>query len=375
MKRYAIALSAFTAVVLAGTSVSAQGRDRDRRKPDRGPVVQSFSPMSGESGTTVTIQGKGLADDTVVIIDRRQVPATRVNRRSLTFTVPRLRPGKRDIILRSSAGDIPVGQFDVIGTRTPPPGDNGRGTVPPLPPPRDDVRRKVPPPRRVDRRGPPPHRQFTVVHDFSPHQGPVGTKVTIRGKRFAPDLTVLVGDRPVKPTRITDSAIEIVVPRQHGNGLITLRGIPGRRDLVVGTFEIAKKPPPRDHYKRRMDERRERAKQRWAERRAALAKSEAERQKELARQEEELQRSREQRRRERAQALREKWEQAFLAQDEVRAEIALHAERMARLARMLRLAESMDQETLVIRIEVASENENDRHERRMNALRSALQRQ
>jgi flagellar biosynthesis GTPase FlhF len=368
MKRYAIALSAFTAVVLVGTSVSAQGRDRDRRKNDRGqgPVVQSFSPMSGEPGTAVTIQGKDLADDTVIIIGQRQVPATRVTRRSLTFTVPSLRPGKRDIILRSSAGDVTVGQFDVIVARTPPP---------PPPPPGADGRITVPPPRRADRRGPPPHRQSTVVHDFSPHQGPVGTKVTIRGKRFAPDLTVLVGDRPVKPTRITDTEIELAVPRQHGNGLIVLRGIQGRRDLVVGTFEIARQPPPRDHYKRRMDERRERAKQRWAERRAALAQSEAERQRELERQEEELQRSREQRRRERAQALREKWEQDFLAQEEVRAEMALHAERMARLARMLRLAESIDQEKLVIRIEVATETENDRHERRMNALRAAFQRQ
>jgi hypothetical protein len=78
------------------------------------------------------------------------------------------------------------------------------------------------------------------------------------------------------------------------------------------------------------------------------------------------------RRREQVDALRARWAQSFLAGEEVQAELALHAERVARLERMRRLAEADDRGPLVIRVRVAIDREAERHESRMTTLEAAF---
>jgi hypothetical protein len=70
--------------------------------------------------------------------------------------------------------------------------------------------------------------------------------------------------------------------------------------------------------------------------------------------------------------MRKRWQRQFLASPEVQAEMALHAQRAARLERMRRLAEVDDREKLVVRIEILLEREDERHDRRMGFLKATL---
>ncbi len=56
----------------------------------------------------------------------------------------------------------------------------------------------------------------------------------------------------------------------------------------------------------------------------------------------------------------------MLAQEDVRVELALHAERSARLERMQRLAEAGDYGSLAVRIRMLMEYEDARHQQRMD---------
>ena len=53
--------------------------------------------------------------------------------------------------------------------------------------------------------------------------------------------------------------------------------------------------------------------------------------------------------------------------------MALHAQRLAKLERMARLADSLDDRKLGVRVEVATDQENKRHDERMAALKAAFQ--
>ena len=66
--------------------------------------------------------------------------------------------------------------------------------------------------------------------------------------------------------------------------------------------------------------------------------------------------------------------QRLLAQEDVRVELALHAERSARLERMQRLAEAGDYGSLAVRIRMLMEYEDARHQQRMDDLKAAYAR-
>lgn len=214
------------------------------------------------------------------------------------------------------------------------------------------------------------HRAFrdrAVVTAFAPRSGPPGTVVTIRGRRFDPDASLLFGGRPVRPTRVTLHEITFVVPRRSEGGVIRLR-LPNRPDLLVGSFEVGRPPPPPPPRARLREE----ARRRWAERRRRLAADEAARREVFREREAELARTRAERRRRRRAAVRARFEAEFLDQPATRDELALHARRMARLGRMSRLAAIGLNEALAVRIGVLEQREERRHQRRMDDLRAAF---
>jgi hypothetical protein len=210
------------------------------------------------------------------------------------------------------------------------------------------------------------------VIDFWPREGAVGTEITIQGRRFTPETEVLFGDAVIPTTRRAENLLTFVVPRSRGQALISLRGA-GWRDVPVGIFEVSGRNAERERERWREERRRE-AERWWAERQRNIARDEAEREQALRAEEERMAREREERRRERRERLRARWEQRLLAYPDVRAELALHAERSARLERMSRLAEAGDYGPLVVRIRVLIEYEDARHQQRMDDLKAAFAR-
>jgi hypothetical protein len=85
---------------------------------------------------------------------------------------------------------------------------------------------------------------------------------------------------------------------------------------------------------------------------------------------EELRATRQARRKERLEELQKKYDSDFLGKAAVVAERRIHARRMARLSVMLKLAKEMKKDALVTRIEAAKKKEQERHEKRMEKLKS-----
>ncbi len=221
--------------------------------------------------------------------------------------------------------------------------------------------------RRGDRRDRGP-----VVSGYAPERGPAGTEITIRGRHFDDDTRVYVDGRRVRDASVARSRITFELPdRASGEPVITLRQRGSRDDIVVGNFEVRERRARADRERRRA-ERERRARQRWEDRRRGLPEKAEDRRRRLKEEEEKLSRTRAERRRARAAKMRAQWEREFLAHPQVRVELSLHAERRARLERMLRLAEVDAHDRLVVRIEVLIERETERHERRMDTLRRQL---
>ncbi len=233
---------------------------------------------------------------------------------------------------------------------------------------RDDDRRPPPPPVADPRH----RRAAPLVMDFWPRHGAVGTEVTIRGRRLTRDLRIQFGDQLVSASRVDDDMVTFVVPRARGRSMIVLSR-PGLRDLPVGTFEVSGRDG-RHERDRWNDQRRRAAERWWVERQRRLARSAAEREERMRAEEDRLARERENRRRHRRASLRARWKQQLLAREEVRAELSLHAERTARLDRMLRLAELEDEGRLVIRIRLLLDYEDARHAQRMGDLETVYAR-
>jgi hypothetical protein len=178
------------------------------------------------------------------------------------------------------------------------------------------------------------------VSSYSPSAGTPGTIVTIRGQNFARGTMVVYGGNLVTPTRVTASAITFAIPARSRSQSIALR-VPGiRGDLSVGSFAVrSPAPPPRSYDPV------------WSL-------------------EQDLRSSRSNRRARSQRSLLQRWERAFLADRQVRNELALHAERTASLQRMLRLASHRRDASLRARINVAMARENARHQRQMQILRA-----
>lgn len=369
-----------TLLAFTASSAFAQGGGREKRRkkvprPGKRIQVDSIKPSSGPAKTVVTLRGQGLDKVDKVVFGPAAATPTVTRRRMLQVTLPDFKKsGERRVVLHAGKRQIDVGAFMVTieGEAAPPP----RPTRPPVPTqPDDSVTRPRPdvrPGRRPRRpRGRDYYRRVTTVSGYSPTYGAPGTKVVIRGRNFTPDTELLFGGQPVQPDKVTPRKIVFKAPRGSRDGMIKLRVKDRARPILVGAFDVQRKWDPREVKKRR-DEQRKRAEARWQERRAKQAKKAAERRQRLAERQRELRESRAERRRQRQKRMRTKWKQALLRDSEVRAELALHAEREARLRRMLRLAEVDDRGKLVIRIEVALERENQRHENRMKALKDAI---
>lgn len=74
---------------------------------------------------------------------------------------------------------------------------------------------------------------------FQPQDGPVGTRVTIRGAGFTPRTQVIFGRTRVRPVRVTPTSITVKVPSDYGDGAIVLRHPGIGNDIAVGRFSVA----------------------------------------------------------------------------------------------------------------------------------------
>jgi hypothetical protein len=248
-------------------------------------------------------------------------------------------------------------------------------TMPPGPPPGQPpgVAPPMPPP------GPPghmrPRREWKlerpVVSSFWPIKGKAGSRVVIKGRNFPTTTEVLFGGEPVRGARVKGDSIAFVIPATATTGDIALRVERGR-PLPVGMFEVAAAYDPIAEQRRLEEERRREAERMWAERQQQLAKDRAAREAALRQLQAEREATRERRRAERVAALQARWQRAFLSDAETQAELTLHAQRVADLARMRELAEVAANGKLAVRIDIAHRREIHRHEQRMAALEASF---
>jgi hypothetical protein len=240
---------------------------------------------------------------------------------------------------------------------------------PPPPPPVAE-----PPPQPP---GPPPggdnrdHRRDwkldrPVVSSYWPVKGKTGSRIVIRGRNFPDDTVVVWNGSQIAGAKVDPDRIVVAVPPGATSGLLALRT--GRhRELTVGSFEVANYDAEAE-ARRVAEEDRKRAEQAWAERQKQLAKDRAARQAAIEQHHREFAESRERRREDREREIRARWEAAFLSDPDTQAELTLHAQRVAELARMREVAELSANGKLVVRIGVAQSKEDERHQARMTAL-------
>lgn len=220
------------------------------------------------------------------------------------------------------------------------------------------------------------HRQWKLdrptVSSYWPAKGKAGTKVTVQGVNFPIGGTVLFGGKKVPTALVTPTTIEFLVPGDYtGTGEIELDRDHGR-PLHVGTFEVVAGYDWAAEQKRVDDERRKRAEADWAEQQKQWAKDRAAREAAFHQHEQELEQTRDHRREQRLQEIRAKWNAAFLADADTQDELTLHAQRLAELQRMKEIASISADAKLGVRIDVALQKENDRHDERMHALETSF---
>jgi hypothetical protein len=92
--------------------------------------------------------------------------------------------------------------------------------------------------------------------------------------------------------------------------------------------------------------------------------------KELREARQKLRDSRKDRREDLRKTIKDKWGVDLIKKPKVRAELTLHAQRMARLSHMEFLAKDNDKDKLLERIQKLREKENARHDKRMDALKA-----
>jgi hypothetical protein len=249
-----------------------------------------------------------------------------------------------------------------IATVTPPPPPPG---APPPPPGAAPGAPMMPP-------MPEHHREWKmdrpVVSSYWPAKGKPGRKVVIKGDNFPPDGVVMFGGAEIKAAKITPNEIVFEIPAGAASGEIVIRRSHGR-PLPVGNFEVAAGYDPEAEAKKMDEERRKAAEGAWRDQQKQWAKDRAARETAWKAKWQEMEGNREQRRQRREEEIRAKWDAAFLADGDTQAELALHAQRVAELAKAASIAEVNANEKLGIRIQVLQGRENDRHEQRMTALK------
>lgn len=237
--------------------------------------------------------------------------------------------------------------------------------APPPPPPPGPM----PPPENV----PPPHEWHLdrpTVSSYWPNKGKVGTRVVIHGKNFPADAQIMWGPAPVTAAKVDPEKIVFEVPPAAQSATILIKRDHGH-DLVVGNFEVASFDA--DAEAKRIEAQRMAAAQAaWASSQAQLAHDQAARQAALDAAYTQREADRQSRRAARMEEIRQKWQAAFLSDADTQAELTLHAQRVADLARAKDLAGVTANSKLGVRIDVATQRENDRHDQRMAALKTAF---
>jgi hypothetical protein len=209
-----------------------------------------------------------------------------------------------------------------------------------------------------------------VISHFAHQVGPRNT-VVVRGFNLPGDATIRIDGIDVTPQMREPNAIVFQVPANVQGGPIFLRSPSLDRPLYVGEF--ARRSETWQAETNALKRRRWRvAENAWRQRKHNLDRSRAQRETARGIREDEMRRSRAERRRNSIAGYRTRWQASFLRAPETRAEMALHSRRMARLWRMLRLAESLGRDKMVVRVDVAMARERQRHRGRMAALRTRI---
>lgn len=211
-----------------------------------------------------------------------------------------------------------------------------------------------------------------VISHFA-HQVGAGNKVVVRGFNLPGDAMIRIAGVDVTPEIRQPNAVVFQVPSRVQSGPIFLRSSSLDRPLYVGEFT-----PRSGTWQAETNELRRRrwrvAERAWRQRKPNLGRSRAQRETARGIREDEMRRSRAERRRNSIAGYRARWQTHVLRAPQARAELALHSRRMARLWRMLRLAESLGRDNMVIRVDVAMARERQRHRSRMAALRTRIAR-
>jgi hypothetical protein len=219
---------------------------------------------------------------------------------------------------------------------------------------------------------PPPHEwrlERPTVSSYWPAKGKAGSRVVIHGENFAPDMQVMYGPELVRAAKVDPDRIMFEVPRNGSSATIVLKR--GGRDLIVGNFEVTDFDADAE-AKRDEAQREAAARQAWAAERFHAEHDAKAREAAFERQWQEMDTTREQRRAQRLQEIRAKWQAAFLSDPDTQSELTLHARRVAELGRLRDIAGETGNEKLGVRVSIALARENDRHDRRMAALKSSF---
>jgi hypothetical protein len=210
-----------------------------------------------------------------------------------------------------------------------------------------------------------------TISSYWPIKGKPGTRVTIKGLNIPNDASVVFDGKRVMGAMIKPTLVAFQIPNDATDGKIAIHMDHGR-DLPVGAFEVKAGYDAEAEAKKLEAERQKAAQAAWAAQQAKLAKDRAARQAAIEQREQEMEANREQRREQRVAEIRAKWQAAFLADPNTQDELTLHAQRIADLTRMKDMAELTADAKIGVRIDIATQKENDRHEQRMQALHDAF---
>ncbi len=137
-------------------------------------AIRDFKPGGGPPGIRVTIRGNGFFPGDVVMLGGRQLPVERVGRDSLVVVIPEGARSDLFVLVRDGRTVAAAGRpFIVEAPRVPP-----------------------------------------IVGSFTPTGGPPGTRVTLTGAAFTPDVRVAYGNQALPIlARQGQHALTVEVPR------------------------------------------------------------------------------------------------------------------------------------------------------------------
>ena len=191
------------AVTVNGLGPIEHGTDFRVLSPVR---IASFDPRSGPIGSIVTIRGQGFSahgPSNEVTIGNARTQVLNASPTELRVRVPSTPSGPITVSVRNSGSDRTSSPFVV--------------TQPPF------------------------------ISTFSPHSGPPGTVVTIRGRNFGTSpalVTVTLNGRPMQVQTVSDDRITAVVPTGATSGMIAVNVRLQGGAATSAMFTVTTAPPP-----------------------------------------------------------------------------------------------------------------------------------